>query len=94
MHNVGLEHSLYTTGPNLLKIISDKNINTAHTRNDYTKFNFAKDGEGTPDGESAVNVKVTFPVIRIQVLNIILMQMTIPWISGTNRILMRLTAKI
>ena len=60
MHNVGLEHSLYTTGPNLLKIISDKNINTAHTRNDYTKFNFAKDGEGTPDGESAVNVKVTF----------------------------------
>ena len=29
MHNVGLEHSLYTTGPNLLKIISDKNINLA-----------------------------------------------------------------
>lgn len=60
LNNVGREHSLYTTGPNLLKLVADNNVNTAHTRDDYTKFNFAADKEGTPSGEPANEVKVYF----------------------------------
>ena len=58
---VGNEHSLYTTGKGLLDVVAGYGISPNHTTDKYTRFNFAKDGDGTPkDGTPANNVNVTF----------------------------------
>lgn len=58
---VGNEHSLYTTGKGLLDVVAGYGISPNHTTDKYTRFNFAKDGDGTPkDGAPANNVNVTF----------------------------------
>lgn len=59
--NIGSEHSLYTTGQGLLDVANGYGISPYHTTDNYTKFNFAKDGDGTPkDGVPANNVNVPF----------------------------------
>lgn len=58
---VGSEHSLYTTGPGLLEVATGYGISPYHSTDNYTRFNFAKDGDGTPEGGApANNVQVTF----------------------------------
>lgn len=69
-NRVGLEHSLYTTGPKLLEVAAGYGIDPNHTTDNYTKFNFAKNGDGTPkDGISAKAVAVTFSGYKTTTFN-------------------------
>lgn len=56
--NVGYEHSLYTSGETLLSYLADSTLRSTHHEGYTSPFVFAENG--TPDGQSADRVEVSF----------------------------------